>query len=203
MPANNSTIVTDLIPIIISAFTLFQVIVAFIIIRIIDHRNLQLKIMQDCIDQYRKIVNGKAISEDNVHAFLEIINEEIYYLEKGFIPKDIESEWLTNMINYLPIFSFDKKNKVNFNSPVNSKILECRDSIFAKKEWLEQLIPYPRIIKLIVINMKVEKISVSDTIDQEYKDFAKINKWKENIKKEMIKNMNKNRFLKIKNCIGL
>ena len=51
--------------------------------------------------------------------------------------------------------------------------------------------------------MKVEKISVSDTIDQEYKDFAKINKWKENIKKEMIKNMNKNRFLKIKNCIGL
>ena len=97
--------------VIVGVFTLVQGIIASCISRHSEHKNLQLKIMQGCIEQYRKFAGNNKVSQENVQAYLGLINEEIYYLGEGLVPKEIQDEWLMNMINFLPLFSSENGKK--------------------------------------------------------------------------------------------
>jgi len=56
--------------VIVTLLALVQVIIAFRINRHSERKNLQIKIMQGCIEQYRKFVDDDRVSQENVRAYL-------------------------------------------------------------------------------------------------------------------------------------
>jgi hypothetical protein len=174
---------------IIGAFTLVQGIIAFCINRHSERKNLQLKIMQGCIEEYRKFADNDRVSKENVRAYLGFINEEIYYLREGLVPKEIRDEWLMNIINFLPLFSSEDGNKIDFDNPVNMAILQKRNNVFVDKHQMNNLIPYPRIMKLIVLRKIIKKIDVSTDLSEEYKNYETITAWKKEVLEELLKNV--------------
>ena len=177
--------------VIVGFFTLVQSIIAFFVNSVSEHKKLQLKIMQNCIEQYRKFADNDNVSEKEIQAYLGLINEEIYYLRKKLVPKDIGNEWLINMINYLPLFSSEDGKKTDFENPVNMEILQKRDSVFTDKDEMNKLIPYPRIMELIVLRKKIKRIEVSTNLSDEYKNYETITAWKKEVLEELLKNMKK------------
>jgi len=177
--------------VIVGFFTLVQSIIAFFVNSVSEHKKLQLKIMQNCIEQYRKFADNDNVSEKEIQAYLGLINEEIYYLRKGLIPEKIRDEWLMNMINCLPLFSLGDKNKIDFENPVNMEILQKRKNVFTDKEKMDNLISYPRIMELIVLRKKIKRIEVSTNLSDEYKNYETITAWKKEVLEELLKNMKK------------
>ncbi|MFA6342974.1 MAG: hypothetical protein WCX75_08955 [Fibrobacteraceae bacterium] len=177
--------------VIVGFFTLVQSIIAFFVNSVSEHKKLQLKIMQNCIEQYRKFADNDNVSEKEIQAYLGLINEEIYYLRKKLVPKDIGNEWLMNMINFLPLFSSENGKKIDFENPVNMEILQKRDSVFTDKDEMNKLIPYPRIMELIVLRKKIKRIEVSTNLSDEYKNYETITAWKKEVLEELLKNMKK------------
>jgi len=176
---------------IVGFFTLVQSIIAFFVNSVSEHKKLQLKIMQNCIEQYRKFADNDNVSEKEIQAYLGLINEEIYYLRKKLVPKDIGNEWLINMINYLPLFSSEDGKKTDFENPVNREILQKRKSIFMDKDQMNKLIPYPRIMELIVLRKGIKKIEVSTKLSEEYENYETITAWKKEVLEELLKNVKK------------
>ena len=177
--------------VIVGFFTLVQSIIAFFVNSVSEHKKLQLKIMQNCIEQYRKFADNDRVSEKEIQAYLGLINEEIYYLRKKLVPKDIGNEWLINMINYLPLFSSEDGKKTDFENPVNREILQKRKSIFMDKDQMNKLIPYPRIMELIVLRKGIKKIEVSTNLSKEYENYETITAWKKEVLEELLKNVKK------------
>ena len=177
--------------VIVGFFTLVQSIIAFFVNSVSEHKKLQLKIMQNCIEQYRKFADNDNVSEKEIQAYLGLINEEIYYLRKKLVPKDIGNEWLINMINYLPLFSSEDGKKTDFENPVNREILQKRKSIFMDKDQMNKLIPYPRIMELIVLRKGIKKIEVSTKLSEEYENYETITAWKKEVLEELLKNVKK------------
>ena len=176
---------------IVGVFTLVQSIIAFFVNSVSEHKKLQLKIMQNCIEQYRKFADNDNVSEKEIQAYLGLINEEIYYLRKKLVPKDIGNEWLMNMINFLPLFSSENGKKIDFENPVNREILQKRKSIFMDKDQMNKLIPYPRIMELIVLRKGIKKIEVSTKLSEEYENYETITAWKKEVLEELLKNVKK------------
>ena len=176
---------------IVGVFTLVQSIIAFFVNSVSEHKKLQLKIMQNCIEQYRKFADNDNVSEKEIQAYLGLINEEIYYLRKKLVPKDIGNEWLMNMINFLPLFSSENGKKIDFENPVNMEILQKRNSVFTDKDEMNKLIPYPRIMELIVLRKGIKKIEVSTNLSKEYENYETITAWKKEVLEELLKNMKK------------
>ena len=177
--------------VIVGFFTLVQSIIAFFVNSVSEHKKLQLKIMQNCIEQYRKFADNDNVSEKEIQAYLGLINEEIYYLRKKLVPKDIGNEWLMNMINFLPLFSSENGKKIDFENPVNMEILQKRNSVFTDKDEMNKLIPYPRIMELIVLRKGIKKIEVSTNLSKEYENYETITAWKKEVLEELLKNMKK------------
>ncbi len=42
-------------------------------------------------------------------AYVDFVNEELFYFEQKYIPKDVAYEWIDGMINYMPIFNQAKQ----------------------------------------------------------------------------------------------
>jgi len=177
--------------VIVGFFTLVQSIIAFCINRQSERKNLQIKIMQGCIEQYRKCADDDRVSQENVQAYLGLINEEIYYLREELVPEEIRDEWLMNMINCLPLFSLGDKNKIDFENPVNMEILQKRKNVFTDKEKMDNLISYPRIMELLVLRKKIKRIEVSTNLSKEYENYEMITAWKKEVLEELLKNMKK------------
>lgn len=105
----------------------------------------QISILQKCIDSYRKIVeNKREIDKCNVYDHLGLINEELFYMQHGYLPKSICREWLNNMLDYMPIILQENKN--------SSKVLNLEKVkykyILANINLLDD---FPKILKIFTI----------------------------------------------------
>jgi len=71
--------------------------------------------MTKCIEEYRKIVreqqrlpykhdvNKECEKYVLVLDHLGLVNEELFYMQKDYLHKDISAEWINNMLDYIPV----------------------------------------------------------------------------------------------------
>ncbi|HLP95660.1 MAG TPA: hypothetical protein VK168_16570 [Saprospiraceae bacterium] len=52
---------------------------------------------------------GKAETTKIINDYIDFVNEELFYFQQKFIPKDVALEWIDGMINVMPIYSSDGK----------------------------------------------------------------------------------------------
>lgn len=118
---------------------------------IIEHRLSKKKFRHEltlkCIERYQDIVKNDVLTHDQVNIYLGFMNEELYYIQHGLVDRRMGKEWLSNMINYLPIFSRDDKSPI----PVNQELLERTSSMFADPQCWDILFRYTRIRSAIYI----------------------------------------------------
>jgi hypothetical protein len=75
-----------------------------------------------CIDIYRRDFTDIEMqsSHSNCNKYIDFVNEELFYMQQGFIPDDISREWLYGIILDCPVFV----NGVNQNPSDVSKLIE-------------------------------------------------------------------------------
>jgi hypothetical protein len=90
----------------------------------LSKKQLHVTTMRHCIGDYRRIFRDqqKIALKINVPKseqpdaqilkmdILGLVNEELFYIQEGYIPKDISLEWISSMLDYLPVL--DAKGNV-------------------------------------------------------------------------------------------
>lgn len=107
-------------------------------------KQLNIATMSRCIDIYRRdfLSMKQDGNEDTLFRYIDFINEEFFYMENGFIPGDAAKEWISGMIDHVPIYS----NNQNMNPLKNSLVIETK----------QMLAEYPRVRKVFTQSKKYD-----------------------------------------------
>jgi hypothetical protein len=71
----------------------------------INRKQLHFVIIARCIEEFRKLGNLKndSVSENTIRKYLDLVNEELFYFQHDYLPKELALEWLDGMIDYISI----------------------------------------------------------------------------------------------------
>lgn len=94
---------------------------AFVIYRKQLHSNT----LSRCIDIFRRDFTELAEKPtiENCTKYVDFVNEELFYMQHGFVPNDIAREWLYGIIIHFPVFV----NGENGNPSNVSKVIVGND----------------------------------------------------------------------------
>ena len=126
-------------------------------------KKMRQDITLECIKEYRAIFESNNINEQNVKRFINLINEELFYIKKDLIVKDIREEWIESWLNFLPIFFKDEAGKIKV---FNQNTLCITNSLFKHQKNWKYLFAYPRLRRVFFIDIIKENIDyfkVSDS----------------------------------------
>jgi hypothetical protein len=74
-----------------------------------DHRDI-LRNQQRCKTKPNKINEQLILVRDH----LGLVNEELFYMKNGYLPKNLSQDWLMHMINFIPLYKgLDEKKPIN------------------------------------------------------------------------------------------
>ncbi len=111
--------------------------IIFIIIEYIANRNIRnIQLMHRCIDVFRKWSQG---NDPKVNfEYLEMLNEELFYFQKGLIEKKVALEWIQGIIDTLQLFASDNTLLTDYNKQQNIKEL----ALWKEKKYFFARIDY-------------------------------------------------------------
>jgi len=135
--------IEDFLEILFQGITAIAIIFAAIQIKI-NRKQLNISVIEKCFKDFRELgkLDLNAAHPSKIKAYIEIVNEELFYMQRGYLPEDICLEWLDGIIEYLPLY--DKYSNTALN-PQNcfSAILENPD---------EYLRNYSRVLHVLTID---------------------------------------------------
>lgn len=91
-------------------------------------------------------IAGSNIEDERALEYVELVNEELFYMENGYLPIEVCIEWIDGMIDYLPFYDSDN----TFISKSNLSVL--KDESYANN----LLYMYPRVFKAIKLDKKID-----------------------------------------------
>ncbi|MBP6576507.1 MAG: hypothetical protein KA232_04740 [Chryseobacterium sp.] len=125
-------------------FALFGIVYAYFFSR----KQIHFSTIEKCINDYRQLYHKYEDKYDNpkfLGQYLDLVNEELFYIEKGYLPKEVAEEWIDGMIDYLPFL---------YNSELipSKKFNEFHTSVNVKN----RLYSYPRILHFIKVEKQID-----------------------------------------------
>lgn len=71
-----------------------------------NRKQLNLSALESCITRYREqfIHLNHASQEPLVVAYIDLVNEELFYFQNDFLPKVVAQEWIDGMIDMIPLY---------------------------------------------------------------------------------------------------
>ena len=82
----------------------------------ITRKSLYLTTIEKCIEGFRNLKNlNKQPSQEEIEKYIDLVNEELFYFQHGYLPIEIADEWIDGMIDFLPVFN-KKWNVLNPNN---------------------------------------------------------------------------------------
>lgn len=168
----------DNLELLFNALTAFALVFAVIQI-IINRKQLNLSVIQKCNTDFRNIkdLDITTYTKNNISDYIDLVNEELFYMQRGYLPKDISKEWLDGIIDYIPIV--DKKTQSILN-PNNSFRVLNSDSSF--------LIAFPRIRHTFLVSGEYD---FSKIYNKENEFIIERVTERKKLIKELLKNLNK------------
>ncbi len=128
-------------------------------------KQMHFSTMEKCIRDYRDWIKVTEISADeNATEYIDMVNEEFFYLENNYLPLEVGIEWVDGMIDFLPFYT--KKNEF-----IKSRNLDAMED----EVWTNNLLySYPRVFKAIKLKNKVEFEKVAlGIVDKENREIRK------------------------------
>lgn len=122
-----------------------------------SRKQIHFSTMGKCINDYRNFLqlrnNGNLSGDDIAAQYIDLVNEEFFYLENGYLPIDVCIEWIDGIIDYLPFYYnnnfISSKNLVYFNN---------------SEDTIQLLNDYPRLMKAIQITDTIDFKIVHDNV---------------------------------------
>ena len=120
----------------------------FFVSYILSKKQIHFSTIEKCINDYRKLYHkyeNKYEDPAFLGQYLDLVNEELFYIENSYLPKEVTIEWIDGMIDYLPFIH-------------RGLIVESRKFIYLETldRIEEKLFSYPRILKFITINNEID-----------------------------------------------
>jgi hypothetical protein len=112
---------------------------------ILSRKQIHFSTMEKCINDFREIMKYSSDSPDEIDAkqYIDLVNEELFYLENNYLPLEVAIEWIDGMIDFLP-FSLLKSHEFQKS--------ETFKKINTTENANELLKNYPRVMKVIQLN---------------------------------------------------
>jgi hypothetical protein len=112
--------------------------------------------------------------------YLDLVNEQLFYIENYYVPSDIATEWIDGMIDFLPLFDngFDK-----IQPNPRSKFGDSYKDL--------NILLFPRILNAFTLNTKLELCDLTNPDNYKKRQMVVIN---------IFKNIKRNSFLIRKHC---
>jgi hypothetical protein len=97
--------------------------IVVVIVEYFANRNVRnIQLMQRCIDNFRKWFSDSNRKVD--FFYLELLNEELFYFQKGMIQKKVAIEWIEGMLDYIIIKSADGTPLNDYSDQVDIESLD-------------------------------------------------------------------------------
>lgn len=132
----------EILSLIISAITASAIVFAVVQIKI-NEKQLFLSTITKCIADFRNLgeLNRQTTDPVIINRYVDLTNEELFYFQHNYIPKDIMKEWIDGMIDFMPI--------TNINGQILNKKY-CIKYIASNRSMVFQ--NYPRVQNAFEIN---------------------------------------------------
>ncbi len=147
--------------------------------------------MKHCIKAFRNLdISTKDRKDKDVADYIDLVNEEFFYIENNYLHIEVAIEWIDGMIDYLPFI--DNNQKVVDGGTFT--IIKSEDASNTKS--IEDLCKkYPRVLKTIKLNEPIDftKIYANDKQERDKLIYLilsklKLSHWKKIHLKEKINN---------------
>ena len=147
---NNYKDLIEFISFIITSFSLIGIWITYAW----SKKQMHFSTMEKCIADFREFLKSSGKHSDRLaYEYIDLVNEELFYLEKKYLPMNVAIEWIDGMIDFLPFYNAD------------GSFVESENLIFFKssRNTIFFLNNYPRILKVIQLNRHIdfEKIRLS------------------------------------------
>jgi hypothetical protein len=151
----------EIISYIITSFSLIGLWIAYVL----SKKQIHFTAMDKCINNYRNWMKFSDSPLDEIALeYIELVNEEFFYLENNYLPIEVCEEWIDGMIGFLPFYTND-------NEFIKSNLLEGLEN----EEWTNNILyEYPRVFKAIKLKKEIdfEKIKLG-IIDKDNREIRK------------------------------
>ncbi|WP_300567288.1 hypothetical protein [Flavobacterium sp.] len=113
----------------------------------LSKKQIHFSTMEKCTNDFRNIVllKDEKTQEDLIWQYIDLVNEEFFYLEKKYLPLEVCIEWVDGMIDYLPFYNEDGIYMGSTNLPL------LNDESFLKVLMAN----YPRILRAVQLKKKI------------------------------------------------
>ena len=89
---------------------------------LLSKRALNFSVMESCILRYQPIVakmREEGHDPRHIEEFISITKEELFYIHRGYIDKQVASEWIEGMITYLPVYD-ENGRQINTGAKIST-----------------------------------------------------------------------------------
>jgi len=146
--------------------------------------------MTKCINDFREIEKEKLNRSDDIIAknYIDLVNEEFFYVENSYLPLEVSIEWVDGMIDYLPFISIEGE----FRKSESFKIFDNLNTTN------KLLMNYPRVFKAIKLRCEINFESIHSNITIEDEGAQKLRKLeRDKLIFQMISNLNIGRLTRL------
>ncbi len=116
----------------------------------IAHRQSQnqfkFTVMLSCIDRFQQLspmLSGNSGDLSRLKKYVDLTNEEFFYFQREYIPKEVIVEWMDSIVDSFPIYVKGSEVPINYDQLPFKQIHD-----------LNLLLGYPRIKKAFTLNGK-------------------------------------------------
>jgi len=136
--------IAEFLSYIITSFSLIGLWITYAL----SKKQIHFSTMEKCTNDFRNIISSKDTKseEDLSRAYIDLVNEEFFYLEKNYLPLEVCIEWVDGMIDYLPFYDKDQ------NLVPSANVQLMGDEQFV----MYLMVNYPRIYKAIKLKNKID-----------------------------------------------
>lgn len=144
---------------------------------ILTRKQLYLTTITNCVKEFRKIphFNRETTDEKIILSYLDLTNEELFYIQNKYTPHVVAMEWMDGIINFLPLM----KERSIINADYCIKILV--------DEYIEKMHTFPRLQQVFTIRHTYDlRLIYSADPDERKLRMAE----RKRLSKELLKNNN-------------
>jgi hypothetical protein len=116
-------------------------------------------VMLSCIDRFQQLsplLRGDNDDLARLKKYVDLTNEEFFYFQREYIPKEVIVEWMDSIVDFFPIYVSGSESPINY------------DQLPFKQIHDEKLLDgYPRLKKAFTLNREMntsDKVNLIKTI---------------------------------------
>lgn len=117
-------------------------------------------VINNSINKFQDLfITENKLNTEQKLKYLDLVNEQLFYIENYYIPSDVATEWIDGMIDFLPVYD---KNMGEIKTNPESKFGSSYENL--------NIMLFPRILKAFTLNFVPNDSNLNLTHPENYKE---------------------------------